>query len=70
MKESSNNAQVQLKRVSSAYWRVVMNNPPLNLMGPEFVLQLREIMTAIETDPQLRGNLGQSVDVALDPVLL
>src|ERR1700753_4084792 len=54
MKDSSNNAQVRLDRVSSAYWRVVLNNPPLNLMGPEFVLQFREIMAAIENDAQLR----------------
>ena len=31
-----------------------MNNPPLNLMGPEFVLQLREIMNEIESDEDLR----------------
>jgi enoyl-CoA hydratase/carnithine racemase len=31
-----------------------MNNPPLNLMGPEFVLQFREIMAAIESDEQLK----------------
>src|SRR5258708_22302691 len=54
MKESSNTAQVRLNRVSPSYWRVVLNNPPLNLMGPEFVLQFREIMAAIESNEQLR----------------
>jgi enoyl-CoA hydratase/carnithine racemase len=54
MKESSNAAQVRVNRVSPAYWRVIMNNPPLNLMGPEFVLQFREIVSAIESDEQLR----------------
>jgi enoyl-CoA hydratase/carnithine racemase len=54
MKESANNAQVRLNRVSPSYWRIVLNNPPLNLMGPEFVLQFREIMAAIESDEQLR----------------
>ena len=34
MKESPNDAQVRLNRVSPSYWRVVLNNPPLNLMGP------------------------------------
>src|SRR5580698_3479783 len=53
MKESTS-AQVRLNRVSPAYWRVVMNNPPLNLMGPEFVLQFRDIMSAIESDEQLK----------------
>jgi len=54
MKESPNDAQVSVNRVSPSYWRVVMNNPPLNLMGPKFVLQFREIMSAIEADEQLR----------------
>ena len=54
MKESASGAQVGLNRVSPNYWRVIMNNPPLNLMGPEFVLQFREIMSAIESDEQLK----------------
>jgi len=54
MKDTVKNAQVRLNQISPAYWRVVMNNPPLNLMGPEFVLQFREIIGAIESDAQLR----------------
>jgi enoyl-CoA hydratase/carnithine racemase len=54
MKESSKNTQVSVNKVSPSYWRVVMNNPPLNLMGPEFVLNFREIMNDIESDGQLR----------------
>jgi enoyl-CoA hydratase/carnithine racemase len=54
MKESPSTAQIRLDRVSPTYWRVIMNNPPLNLMGPEFVLQFREIIAAIESDEQLR----------------
>jgi enoyl-CoA hydratase/carnithine racemase len=51
---SDKTAQVRIDRVSPAYWRVVMENPPLNLMGPAFVLQFREIMSAIEDDEALR----------------
>lgn len=62
MKQSSNTAlkeparatQISVNRRSAGYWRVIMNNPPLNLMGPEFVLQFREIMNAIETSEALR----------------
>lgn len=46
--------QVRLNRKSPAYWRVIFDNPPLNLMGPEFVREFREIMNAIETDEQVR----------------
>jgi len=54
MKEPASGAQLRLHRVSPTYWRVIMNNPPLNVMGPEFVLQFREIMAAIESDEQLK----------------
>jgi enoyl-CoA hydratase/carnithine racemase len=47
-------AQIRLTRSSPAYWRVTFDNPPLNLMGPEFVLEFREIMTALETDEQVK----------------
>jgi enoyl-CoA hydratase/carnithine racemase len=46
--------QIQVNKASSTYWRVTFDNPPLNLMGPEFVEELREIMTDIETDTDLR----------------
>ena len=42
--------QIHVTRRSPSYWRVIFDNPPLNLMGPEFVLRFREIMTEIEND--------------------
>src|SRR4029077_11588454 len=42
--------QVRLSRVTDSYFRVVLDNPPLNLMGPEFVWQIREIVTTLEND--------------------
>jgi len=46
--------QIRLTRTSPAYWRVTFDNPPLNLMGPQFVVEFGEIMNAIESDPQLK----------------
>jgi enoyl-CoA hydratase/carnithine racemase len=46
--------QIRLSKASPRYWRVTFDNPPLNLMGPEFVVKFGEIMTAIETDEHLR----------------
>jgi enoyl-CoA hydratase/carnithine racemase len=46
--------QVQLNRVTPSYYRVVLDNPPLNLMGPEFVLQLREVVGALENDHEVK----------------
>src|ERR1700742_3923419 len=47
-------AQVRLNRVTPSHCRVVLDNPPLNLMGPEFVLQVREIVTALEDDDRVK----------------
>jgi enoyl-CoA hydratase/carnithine racemase len=54
MKSTTNTTQIRLARLTPAYWRVTFDNPPLNLMGPEFVLQFREIVTALETDEQVK----------------
>lgn len=47
-------AQVRLNRVTPSHCRVVLDNPPLNLMGPEFVSQIREIVTALENDDRVK----------------
>ena len=54
MSSATEIAQVRLNRTSPTYWRVILDNPPLSLMGPAFVLQLREILEAIETDDRVR----------------
>jgi hypothetical protein len=54
MESSTKTAQVRANRVSPNYWRILLDNPPLNLMGPEFVLQFREAMTTLENDEQVR----------------
>jgi enoyl-CoA hydratase/carnithine racemase len=51
---TAKSAQVRLNRRSPSHWRVIFDNPPLNLMGPEFVLEFRKIMTAIEADEHVR----------------
>ncbi len=43
-------AQIRVARPSAASWRVTFDNPPLNLMGPQFVRELREIIAAVEAD--------------------
>jgi enoyl-CoA hydratase/carnithine racemase len=52
--EKAKMAQIKLTRPSPRYWRITFDNPPLNLMGPEFVLEFREIITALESDEELR----------------
>jgi enoyl-CoA hydratase/carnithine racemase len=54
MDAKSKTTQIRLNRISPAYWRVTFDNPPLNLMGPEFVLEMREVVTNLETDEQVK----------------
>lgn len=46
--------QIQLTRRSPCYWRVTINKPPLNIFGPDTIPQLNEVITAIETDEQVK----------------
>jgi enoyl-CoA hydratase/carnithine racemase len=46
--------QISLKRLSPHYWRVTIDHPPLNIFGPEMLPQVNEIITAIETDEQVK----------------
>ena len=49
-----NEKRVFLTKHSFAFWRVTLNNPPLNIFGPKTIPQLNEIITAIETDAKLK----------------
>ena len=46
--------RVFLTKHSSAYWRVTLNHPPVNIFGPKTIPQLNEVTTAIETDKELK----------------
>ncbi|MEH2524118.1 MULTISPECIES: enoyl-CoA hydratase/isomerase family protein [unclassified Bradyrhizobium] len=47
-------AQIHLEQRLPSYWRVTFDHPPLNIFGPETIPQLNEIITAIETDEQVK----------------
>jgi len=51
---ATNLSQIRLNRSSPTYWRVTFDHPPLNLMGPAFVVEFSKIMDAIETDQQVK----------------
>jgi len=46
--------RVWLERRLPTYWRVIFDHPPLNIFGPESIPQLDDIVTAIETDPNVK----------------
>ena len=47
-------ARIRLTRRSSAYWRVTIDNPPINVMSPEMIGQFHEVINALETDDDVR----------------
>jgi enoyl-CoA hydratase/carnithine racemase len=51
---ASTKPQIRLVRRSPAYWRVTIDSPPINVMGPEMVREFQEVMDALETDPLVR----------------
>jgi enoyl-CoA hydratase/carnithine racemase len=46
--------QLRVTRRSPAYWRVTIDNPPINVMGPEMVKQFQEVIGALEADEEAR----------------
>jgi enoyl-CoA hydratase/carnithine racemase len=54
MNDTTMTKQILLTRQSPAYWRVTFNHPPLNIFGPATIPQLNEIITALETDEQVK----------------
>jgi enoyl-CoA hydratase/carnithine racemase len=53
--------QIRLVRRSPAYWRVTIDNPPINVMGPVMVKRFQEVMAALGADEQVRVLVFDSV---------
>ena len=51
---TATNRQIYLTRCSPYYWRITINRPPLNIFGPDTIPQLNEVITAIETDEEVK----------------
>ncbi|MDA9424585.1 MULTISPECIES: enoyl-CoA hydratase/isomerase family protein [unclassified Bradyrhizobium] len=46
--------EIRLERRLPTYWRVTFDMPPVNIFGPKHLPLLSDIVTAIETDPQVK----------------
>jgi enoyl-CoA hydratase/carnithine racemase len=64
---SANTVQLRLTRHTPSYWRVTIDNPPLNVMGPEMVRQFQTLIDTIEGDADVRVVV---FDSAVDGVFL
>jgi enoyl-CoA hydratase/carnithine racemase len=46
--------QIRVTRRSPGYWRVTIDNPPINVMGPQMVREFQELIDALEADEDVR----------------
>jgi enoyl-CoA hydratase/carnithine racemase len=51
---ATNGKQLRVTRRSPAYWRVTIDNPPINVMGPQMVQEFQEVINALEADKNVR----------------
>jgi enoyl-CoA hydratase/carnithine racemase len=54
--------RLTIVRQSPAYWRIVINNPPLNLFDPKMFAELNVLMDDIEKDADLKVIVFESGD--------
>jgi enoyl-CoA hydratase/carnithine racemase len=54
MSDAHNDGQIRLVRISTAYWRVTFDIPPLNIFGPANIPQLEEIVGLLESDERVK----------------
>lgn len=54
--------QLRVDRSSPQVWRVTFDHPPLNLVDPGTIGELDELVTALETDPDVRVVVFDSAD--------
>src|SRR5271170_369997 len=51
---ASKSTQLRVTKRSPGYWRVTIDNPPINVMGPEMVREFQEVINALEADEHVR----------------
>jgi len=54
LETSMANTRIRLEHRSQFYWRATFDHPPLNIFGPETIPQLNEVITALETDKDVK----------------
>ncbi len=54
MRNVPNTRQIRFVQRTASYWRVTFDNPPLNIFGPETIPELNEVVTALETDQNVK----------------
>jgi enoyl-CoA hydratase/carnithine racemase len=59
---SSSRNRLTIDPVTNGYWRVIIENPPINLYDPEMFAELNVLMDKMETDPHLKVVVFESAN--------
>lgn len=54
--------QVRIEKVSSRQWRAIFDHPPINLIDPDTIHELADLVSELEKDPELRVIVFESDD--------
>ena len=55
-------SHLTLKVVSPTLWKIVFNNPPVNVIGPTMIKELKQLLTELETNPTVNVVVFESAD--------
>lgn len=59
---SENSSHVTVTKQSASLWWVTFQNPPINLIGPRMVAELRDLLTELENDDLVAAVVFRSAD--------
>ncbi|MGO4329892.1 enoyl-CoA hydratase/isomerase family protein [Cupriavidus sp. 2TAF22] len=54
MSKTNKDRQIFMECRTPEYWRVTLNHPPFNIFGPDSIPQLNEVITALESDKDVK----------------
>lgn len=54
--------QIEITRPAPGYWRAAFHNPPINLIDPNTIVELSELVAALERDPEVKTIVFESRD--------
>jgi enoyl-CoA hydratase/carnithine racemase len=55
-------SQIRLNTPAPGYWRATFSNPPINLIDPDTIMELSELVGRLETDPGVNVIVFASAD--------
>jgi enoyl-CoA hydratase/carnithine racemase len=54
--------QIEVARPAPGYWRATFSNPPINLIDPDTIVELSQLISKLEADPDVKVIVFESRD--------